>query len=262
MGPPVVTTLPDGGRIGLLADTHCERAGRRLPAGVFDTFAGVELILHLGDCGDAGALDELGRVAPVVATRGGDDAAGDARYADRRVVRAGSLAIGALFDLSAAGIAVADGRLSVPAGSVGTLLATAFEWSPDVVVFAATHAPLVAHYGGVLFVNPGSATLPARPGFATIAVLDVKGSVASVEVVRMRRARRRNHTPCRAPLPSSSRQSWIGCTSADRYMRPSMESCAPTSRSARRRGVAGDPTRRRLTPRWRAVSRPAPAWPG
>jgi hypothetical protein len=51
---------------------------------------------------------------------------------------------------------------------------------------AAVFAAVVAHQGGVLFVNPGSATLPARPGprgLGTVAVLDMRHGVASVEIV-------------------------------------------------------------------------------
>ncbi len=181
-----VTRLPGGGRIGVLADTHCEPAGRRLPAAVFDAISEVRLIHHLGDCGDAGTLDELERLAPVLATRGFDDAAQDRRYAATRVVEAGHLVIGALFDLAPAGIAVNEGRLAgSPAAPVGAVLAKAFGRPVDVVLFGATHAPLVAHLGGVLFAKPGSATLPARPnGLGTVALLDVDGAVASVEVIR------------------------------------------------------------------------------
>src|SRR5262245_31239718 len=137
----MMTSLPDGARIGVLADTHCERGGRRLPAAVFDAFAGVQLILHLGDCGDAGALDELVRHAQVLATRGGDDAAQDPRYADERVIEAGGLAIGALFDLARTGIGVGEGRLSPATGGSGEALAATFGRLVDVVLFAATHAP-------------------------------------------------------------------------------------------------------------------------
>lgn len=184
MANVAVTSLTGGGRIGLLADTHCERDGRRLPSRVLSAFADVRLILHLGDCGDAAALDELERLAPVIATRGFDDAAQDRRYAATRIVEAGDLVIGALFDLAATGIAVNDGRLSgASTASVGGSLTKTFGAPVDVVVFGATHAPLVAHLGGVLFVNPGSATLPARPGVGTVAVLEVDGAVASVEIV-------------------------------------------------------------------------------
>jgi putative phosphoesterase len=181
-----LTRLPDGGRIGVLADTHCDRIARRLPAAVFDAFAGVQLILHLGDCGDASALDDLARLAPVLATRGGDDCGDDARYAATRVVTAGGLTIGALFDLGATGLVVKEGRLdAASAQQVETRLAATFGRRVDVVLFAATHSALIAHLGGALCINPGSATLPAPPQPASVAVLEVRGAVASVEIVRL-----------------------------------------------------------------------------
>ena len=145
----------------------------------------MQLIVHLGDCGDPGTLDELARLAPVCATRGGDDAAQDSRYADTRVITAPAVVIGALFDLARAGMAVDGGRLSAPTAAHGAGLAGTFGRPVDVVLFAATHTAIVAHHGGVLFVNPGSATLPQPPHPATVAVLEVRGGVASVEIVRV-----------------------------------------------------------------------------
>ena len=56
----------------------------------------------------------------------------------------------------------------------------------DVIAFGATHRDAVALYRGVLLVNPGSPTLPARPRAGTsgtAAVLDLRGGVATVEIV-------------------------------------------------------------------------------
>ena len=55
-------------RLGLIADTH-----GRLPSSVLDYFSGVELILHAGDIGSLGVLDELAKAAPVVAVVGNMD---------------------------------------------------------------------------------------------------------------------------------------------------------------------------------------------
>ena len=185
MKTPEITALREGGRIGVVADTHCESAGRRLPDSLIEAFAGVDLILHLGDCGDPGALDDLARLAPVLATRGADDRPADPRYADARVILAAALSIGALFDLGRAGVDVVDGKLGVVPKEVAAVVASAFGRPIDCVLFAATHAPLVAHAGGTLFVNPGSATLPARPGPGTAAIIETTGAVIGVEIVRL-----------------------------------------------------------------------------
>jgi putative phosphoesterase len=61
--------------------------------------------------------------------------------------------------------------------------------SVDVVVFGGTHREMVAHYEGVLFVNPGSPTLPARPrdgGLGTLAILEIRNSMATVEIIHLK----------------------------------------------------------------------------
>src|SRR5262245_5520013 len=92
--------VKDGGRIGFLADTHCHKPHMNdLPAPVLEAFRDVDLIVHLGDMGDGWVLDRLGTVAPVLATRGADDPASDERIHLKRVIEAGGLKIGMLFDL-------------------------------------------------------------------------------------------------------------------------------------------------------------------
>jgi len=181
MTAAVITTLPGAGRIGLLADTHCD-AVRRVPAAVLEIFTGVDLILHLGDCGDAGILAELEGVAPVLATRGADDAADDPHYAERRLIEVGGLVVGALFDLADIGIANQADHPAIDATTIGEILIKAFGRRVDVVACGATHRPWVAQCAGVLLVNPGSATLPAPPGRATAAVIECRDRVATVAI--------------------------------------------------------------------------------
>ena len=55
-------------RLGVISDTH----GLLRPE-VFDVFEGVDHILHGGDVGPAGILDELGTIAPVTGVYGNTD---------------------------------------------------------------------------------------------------------------------------------------------------------------------------------------------
>src|SRR5262245_26564280 len=105
MERPAITTIQQNTRIGLIADSHCS-PDRPLPRAVFDAFSEVMLILHLGDCGSPSGLDALEEVAPVIATRGGDDTPSDPRIVPLRLLRAGGVSIGALFDPARAGIAL------------------------------------------------------------------------------------------------------------------------------------------------------------
>jgi uncharacterized protein len=186
-GMPLIR-LGSAARIGLVADTHCHRPGASdLPGSVLDAFRGVDLVIHLGDMGDVAALDRLEGVARVVATRGRDDPPEDHRIAPTaRVVEAGGLVLGALFDLTTAGLASLEGdHLSFP-GELADGLVKVFGRRVDIVAFGATHRDLIGHHRGVLFVNPGSATLPARPGAGgTAALLELRDSVAVAEIVRV-----------------------------------------------------------------------------
>jgi putative phosphoesterase len=185
--PP--TRLGDRAKIGLLADTHCHGPGASdLPGSVLDAFRGVDLVVHLGDMGGAATLDRLATVADVVATRGRDDPPQDPRIApSARVIEAGGLVVGAMFDLAAAGLASTAGdRLDFDEDFSPELLQRVFGRRVDVVVFGATHREIVAFHRGVLLVNPGSPTLPARPrpgAIGTAALLELERGAALVEIV-------------------------------------------------------------------------------
>lgn len=61
--------------LGLISDTHYPLRCEALPASLFTIFAGVDLLLHAGDVGELEVLDQLSRIAPVVAVHGNDEAA-------------------------------------------------------------------------------------------------------------------------------------------------------------------------------------------
>lgn len=178
-------------RIGLLADTHCTRPdGSDLPDAVLDALRGVDLILHLGDMGDAAVLDRLAGVAPVLATRGGHDPETDPRLVrGARVIATDRFALGAVFDLKGIGLAVGeDGAPVLSPGAVVASLSRALERPVAVMAFAATHRPYHATHEGVVFVNPGSATLPADPGpsgLGTVALVDLRGPLPRAEIVQL-----------------------------------------------------------------------------
>jgi uncharacterized protein len=60
-------------RIALIGDTHIPQRCLALPPVLFDLFAGADLVLHTGDVGELWVLDQLSRIAPVVAVHGNDD---------------------------------------------------------------------------------------------------------------------------------------------------------------------------------------------
>ena len=137
-------------RIGIIADTHGllrPEALRRL--------SGVDHIIHGGDIGRPGLIEELRRVAPVTAIRGNVDKGDWAEvYPETEMVRLAERSIFILHDLKALQIdPVVEGI--------------------QVVVFGHSHVPKIDTVGGVLYLNPGSAGRRRFKLPITIATLDV-----------------------------------------------------------------------------------------
>ena len=121
-------------RIGLISDTH----GLLRPQAV-SFLRGCDHIIHGGDIGHAGIIDQLAGLAPVTAVRGNNDIGAWAeRLSGTELVRIGQVFIYALHDIA---------QLDIDPGGVGM----------HVVVSGHSHRPSVEHRGRVLYVNPGSA---------------------------------------------------------------------------------------------------------
>jgi len=127
MGEPVT-------RVGLVSDTHGLVRPEALVA-----LRGCELVLHAGDVGDPQVLEELGRLARVVAVRGNNDRGTWAEgLPETEEVQVGSTWLHVLHEID---------RLSIDPSAAGF----------DVVVYGHSHQPSVETRNGVLYVNPGSA---------------------------------------------------------------------------------------------------------
>jgi putative phosphoesterase len=123
--------------IGLIADTH-----GLLRPDVFAALEGVELILHAGDVGGDGILDELALIAPVLAVAGNTDRPDDPRLVPSRVYDAG----GTCIHLSH------GHELGSPTPE--KLFA---QYAEPVIVYGHTHRQLVSRDGDRWAINPGAA---------------------------------------------------------------------------------------------------------
>ncbi len=120
--------------IGVIADTH----GLLRPEAV-DALAGVDLVVHAGDVGDAAVLERLRALAPVRAVRGNNDVGRWARaLPETDVVEAGGRALYVLHDLE---------TLDLDPRAAGFAA----------VVAGHSHRPSIERRDGVLYLNPGSA---------------------------------------------------------------------------------------------------------
>ena len=137
-------------RIGLISDTH----GLLRPQAV-RALEGSELIIHAGDVGDPGILDELKKLAPVFAVRGNVDTQPWAlALPETEVVETGLATFYVLHDVHA---------LDVDPVAAGF----------QIIVSGHSHKPGQTERDGVVYLNPGSAG-PRRFNLpVTVARLDL-----------------------------------------------------------------------------------------
>jgi putative phosphoesterase len=177
-------------KVGFLADTHSNKPdGSDLPDTVLQAFKGVDLIVHLGDVGRKGILDRLEEIAPVWVPFGDDKGYVPHLSRDGEPVKVLDDVVGLTFNLTKPDkkIDVTQGApttISYTDGSLPALLQRRFRADVRVVAFGGTH---VAHHeerDGVLFVNPGSPTLPSD-GQASVAVVDLSKTKPTAKLIRL-----------------------------------------------------------------------------
>lgn len=147
-------------RVGLISDTH---GLLRPEATAF--LKGCDYIVHGGDIGHHGILEELARLAPITAVRGNNDRGPwAARLRETELLQVDEVLVYAIHDLA---------RLDIEPAAAGV----------RVVVSGHSHRPLVAERNGILYVNPGSSgprrfKLPVGVGELLVA-----GSSVSARIV-------------------------------------------------------------------------------
>jgi putative phosphoesterase len=147
-------------RVGVVSDTH-----NLLRPEVLERLAGCERILHAGDIGDSGILDELGRIAPVLAVRGNTDFGATAKLP---VSLAGELA-------------------GLPFRMVHRREDADPAWMPGLrlLIFGHSHRPEVEWQGDCLLLNPGACG-PRRFHLPlTLAILTVDGRRIMPEILTL-----------------------------------------------------------------------------
>jgi putative phosphoesterase len=152
-------------RVGLISDTH-----DMLRPQVFDVFEGVDVILHAGDVGDDGILDELEAIAPVYAVRGNTDPVDNPRLPASREL-----------EISGVKVHVSHGH---EVGAKPITLMAAYGHA-DVILYGHTHREMITEDEGRLIVNPGAAGARRFALMPCVAIMTVADGTPSVELVRL-----------------------------------------------------------------------------
>jgi len=168
-------------RIGLLSDTHIPDAAEALPAEVFRALGGVDLILHAGDIYIPSVLDELERIAPVLAAMGDDDYGDiqkDVRVKGKHILKLEGQTLWLIHERPYSYMFALPQTRNLPGQKE--------EDGPDIVVFGHEHRVVVQRDSGLLLVNPGSPTfLNYRRGLGTVGILDIGSGEAEVNILQL-----------------------------------------------------------------------------
>jgi len=126
--------------IGIISDTH----GRLRPE-ARRALEGCSHLVHAGDVGGEGVLEELRRIAPLSVVRGNTDFGPWAEALPKALtLECLGLRLHLLHELESLSLDPVREKI-------------------DIVVYGHTHQPRTKTEGGVLYLNPGSAG-PRRPG--------------------------------------------------------------------------------------------------
>ena len=146
--------------LGILSDTH-----GHLNDAVMGVFDKIDAIIHAGDVGGPKIINKLEKIAPIVAVRGNMDGG---RWASDlpgvEIIKVSQSLLYVLHD---------SYQLDLDPAAAGI----------NAVIFGHTHRPLIEENQGILYINPGSASMP-RHGYApSVALLSIEGKTLSAKIV-------------------------------------------------------------------------------
>lgn len=142
--------------VGLISDTHITQKRGKLSEKIVKEFNGVDLILHAGDITTYDVLNDLKKIAPVVAVLGNNDKLDLNKH---EIIEIGDKTI-----------------LLVHGDKIKDWPALGLKYGADIVVSGHTHKPSCERIDNLLLINPGSSNRPIESN-ASIALLKINDEV-------------------------------------------------------------------------------------
>jgi hypothetical protein len=142
--------------IGLISDTHITPKKGKLSDKIFEIFDGVDLILHAGDITTQGVLDDLNRIAPVIAVLGNND---KLNLEKQEIIE------------------IEDKKILLVHGhKIDDLYEFGMKCGADIVVSGHSHEPNHETLNGMHLINPGSSNRPINSN-ASVALLKIDDGI-------------------------------------------------------------------------------------
>ena len=161
--------------VGLISDTHIPTKAKAIPEKALNALKNASLIVHAGDLIQLSVVDDLEKLAPVMAVCGNADRHEvKERLPNMDSVRIYHWKIGVIHDAGAL-------------WGTRKMKRIAKQNSFDVLVFGHTHRPTFKQENKALFINPGSPTNPLPPFLVkpTIALLRITREKIEPEIIQI-----------------------------------------------------------------------------
>jgi putative phosphoesterase len=158
--------------IGLISDTHIPDRARIIPQNVIDAFSDVDLILHAGDLTSLDVVEELEKIAPVMAVQGNMDRVNGINLPKAKTLEVEGVKIG-----------IVHGEV-YPRADTQQLVYLAKQLDVDILVSGHSHQPKIEQTDGVLLINPGSPIVP-RLADRTVMLLEIHNKEVDVQIVKI-----------------------------------------------------------------------------
>ena len=158
--------------IGLISDTHIPDRAREIPEKVLTSFKNVDLIIHAGDLTTTEVIDELEKIAPVIAVQGNMDRVAHIDLQKAKVITVEKIKIG-----------IAHGEV-YPRADTQQLLYLARQLDVNILVTGHSHQPKIEQVEDVLLLNPGSPIVP-RLADRTVMLLEINNKNVDVEIIKI-----------------------------------------------------------------------------
>jgi len=161
-------------KVGLISDTHVPKRAHYVPKRVFEIFEKVDYIIHAGDLVDLAVVDELEKLAPVLAVHGNMD---------------GVDICGALPRLNS--LRVFDWKIGVTHDpdilfGFNKIRELVKQNSFNVFVYGHTHNASTKWEGKTLYINPGSPTDPASPMLKpSVGILKITKETITPQIIEL-----------------------------------------------------------------------------
>ena len=154
-------------RIGVISDTHIPDRAKDIPKKILEDFAGVDMIIHVGDLVDLSVLKKLKSIcANTLAVWGNmDPAQVRSQLPEKEVIKVGKFKIGIMHGYGA------------PANLISLLGSVFKDDNVDVIIFGHSHNGVNEKREGVLFFNPGSATDKVFAEYNSYGIIEINDEI-------------------------------------------------------------------------------------